>query len=70
MELKELFEKAWSFTGSNPPNGAKKVAETTKGKEVYEFFMDAEGNVYYETTTSKKWKEKINRWEKEQKKKR
>ena len=70
LSLEQLRAEAWSFQGFTPPNGAKKVAEEQRGKEKYEYFMDDAGNVYYETTTSLEWKEKIEEWEKQQKKKR
>lgn len=69
-ELDGLRERAWSFQGFTPPNNAKKVAEEQRKGERYEYFMDDAGNVYYETTTSLEWKEKIAAWEKQQKKKR
>ena len=70
LSLEKLRAEAWSFQGFTPPNNAKKVAEEQKGKEIFEYFMDDAGNVYYETTTSLEWKEKIAEWEKQQKKKR
>lgn len=70
LSLEQLRAEAWSFQGFTPPNNAKKVAEEQRGKEKYEYFMDDAGNVYYETTTGREWKEKIAAWEKQQKKKR
>ena len=62
--------EAWSFRGFTPPNDAKKVAEEQIGKELFEYFMDEYGNVYYETTSGREWKDRIASWEREQKKKR
>ena len=65
--MEELRERAWSFRGNTPPNGAKKVAEEMRKGEVYEYYMDSDGNVYYETTSGREWKRKILEWEKERK---
>lgn len=69
--IDDLRARAWSFRGDTPPNGAKKVAEEMRNGELYEYYIDPDGNVYYETTSGREWKEKITAWEKRtQKKKR
>ena len=70
LSLEQLRAEAWSFRGFTPPNDAKKVAEEQIGKELFEYFMDEYGNVYYETTSGREWKDRIASWEREQKKKR
>lgn len=67
-ELDGLRERAWSFRGFTPPNGAKKVAEEIRNGELYEYYIDTDKNVWYETTTSREWKKKISFWERKNKK--
>ncbi|MDE7426110.1 MAG: hypothetical protein K2N51_20830 [Lachnospiraceae bacterium] len=62
MSIEELRKEAWTFRGLTPPNNAKKVAEEQRNGEVYEYFKDDSGNVYYETSTGKKWKLEILSW--------
>ena len=70
-DIDDLRARAWSFRGYTPPNGAKKVAEETRNGELHEYYIDPDGNVYYETTSGREWKEKIAAWERRtQKKKR
>lgn len=68
MTTDELREKAWTFHGPKPPNDAKKVAEEVRHGELYEYYMDQNGNVYFETETEKVWREKITTWERQKKK--
>lgn len=67
MSIEELRKEAWSFRGLTPPNNAKKVAEERRNGQVYEYFVDNTGNVYYETEEGKKWKLKILSWAKAKK---
>lgn len=68
MSIEELRKAAWSFRGLMPPNNAKKVAEERRNGQVYEYFVDDAGNVYYETETGKKWKLEIISWQRSKKK--
>ena len=36
--------------------------------ELYEYYMDQNGNVYFETETEKIWRKKITAWERQKKK--
>ena len=56
MTTDELRAKAWTFQGLTPPNGAAKVAEEQRNGQLYEYYADSDGNIYYETTRGRKWK--------------
>lgn len=65
MTTDELRAKAWTFQGLTPPNDAKKVAEEKRDGQLYEYYADSDGNIYYETTRGRKWKLDILNWQKE-----
>lgn len=65
MTTDELRAKAWTFQGLTPPNGAAKVAEEHRNGQLYEYYADSDGNIYYETTRGRKWKLDILNWQKE-----
>ena len=67
IDIDNLRLRAWTFRGMTPPNRATKVAEEQINGELYEYYMDSDGNVYYETTSGREWKQKILEWEKERK---
>ena len=50
-EIEDLRARAWSFRGFGPPNNAQKVAEETRNRELHEYYIDPDGNVWYETET-------------------
>lgn len=68
-DVEELRSKARTFHGMIPPNGAVKVAEEERRGELFEYYRDLSGKIWYETTTGREWKLKIAKWEKERQKK-
>lgn len=68
-DVEELRNKAWTFQGMTPPNGAEKVAEEERRGELFEYYRDQDGKIWYETTSGREWKLKIAKWEKERQKK-
>lgn len=67
--LEDLRARAWTFQGLNPPNNAIKVAEETRNGELYEYYIDADGNVWFQREISKKYEIEIAQWAKERQKK-
>lgn len=68
QDIENLRNRAWTFRGFTPPHNAKKVAEEMRRGERYEYFKDEDGNIWYETTSGREWKEKIAAWERQKKK--
>ena len=66
--IADLRARAWSFREFSPPNNAIKVAEEIRCDELYEYYEDLEGNVWYQTETNRRYKERIQAWEKQKKK--
>jgi len=66
--LEDLRARAWTFCGPTPPNGAKKVAEERRNGILHEYYIDSDGNVWYETEISKKYDKDIEKWQKERQK--
>ena len=67
--IEEIRAKAWTFQGLNPPEDAVKIAEEVRRGELFEYYRDTDGKMYYETTSGREWKLKIAKWEKERQKK-
>ncbi len=60
--IENLRANAWTFRGFNPPNNAIKIAEETRNGELYEYFKDADGNVWFQREISKKYEIEIAKW--------
>lgn len=64
--IEEIRAKAWTFQGQNPPDGAVKIAEETRRGQKQWYYRTPDGKYYYETESGRKWKNKIEKWAKEQ----
>ena len=62
--MEELRKRAWTFRGPTPPNNATKVAEEMRRGMLYEYYIDSDGNVWFEREISKEYDKKIAAWAK------
>ena len=49
----------WSFPGMTPPNGAESIGRAMKGDICFFYYMDPEGNLFYETDRGYRWKRRF-----------
>lgn len=69
-KLAEAAEKAWSFPGLNPPNGAKYIGSIKGERATFNYYEDDKGNFYLDTDSGREFCKWFQEAEKRQKEKR
>ena len=59
--INERRSDIWSFPGSYPPNEAVYLGNVLRGETRYLYYMDPEGNMYYESDSGYLFKKKMSK---------
>jgi hypothetical protein len=54
-----IRSEIWSFPGAYPPNKAEYIGSITRGKTRYFYYIDSEGNMYYESDSGYLFKKEM-----------
>lgn len=57
--IEALSGDIWSFPGLHPPGNCTEVGQIERNGDVYHYYMNTEGKLYFENDSGYRWKEKM-----------